>query len=99
MPSKAQSGNLFNDNIVANIYLTLSPDTLMDIYANPTSTVYRSAQFVFDDGVNLPDTLPQVGFRLRGNTSRWAAKKSFKVSFNEFVTGQTYQGAKKIKRM
>ena len=96
MPSKAQSGNLFNDNIVANIYLTLSPDTLMDIYANPTSTVYRSAQFVFDDGVNLPDTLPQVGFRLRGNTSRWAAKKSFKVSFNEFVTGQTYQGAKKI---
>ena len=70
MPSKAKSGTLFNDNIVANIYLKLSPDTLTDIYANPTSTVYRSAQFVFDDGVNPPDTLPQVGFRLRCNAAR-----------------------------
>ena len=30
------------------------------------------------------DNFDQVGFRLRGNTSRYAQKKSFKVSMNTF---------------
>lgn len=92
---KAQSGNLFNDNMVPSIYISLPPDTLTAIYADPASTVYRAAQFIFDDGATR-DTVPQIGFRLRGNTSRWSDKKSFKISFNQFVAGQRYQGVKKI---
>ena len=30
----------------------------------------------------LDETIDSIGFRLRGNTSRNAAKKSFKIDFN-----------------
>jgi len=56
---------------------------------------YFKALFVFDYGTGR-DTLTDVGFRLRGNTSRYAQKKSFKLSFNEYVSGRRYQGVKKI---
>ena len=42
------------------------------------------------------DTISPVGFRLRGNTSRHAAKKSFKVSFNRFTDGGKYYGVEKL---
>jgi len=56
---------------------------------------YFKAMFVYDYGTGR-DTLQDVGFRLRGNTSRSAQKKSFKISFNEYVAGRKYQGVKKI---
>ncbi|NQU66938.1 MAG: CotH kinase family protein [Candidatus Marinimicrobia bacterium] len=37
-----------------------------------------------------------IGFRLRGNTSREAQKKSFKVSFNTFVPGRNFHGVDKL---
>ena len=37
-----------------------------------------------------------MGFRLRGNTSRNAEKKSFKVAFNAFVQGQKWNGLEKM---
>ena len=37
-----------------------------------------------------------MGFRLRGNTSRTSAKKSFKISFNSFVPGARVQGVKDL---
>ena len=42
------------------------------------------------------DTVEQIGFRLRGNTSRNSAKKSFKVSFNTFQSGRQYRGLDKM---
>ena len=36
-----------------------------------------------------------MGFRLRGNTSRSSAKKSFKVDFNHFVPGRDFFGIEK----
>jgi len=50
---------------------------------------------VFDNGV-IHDTVENVGFRLRGNTSRYSLKKSFKVSFNSFVSGRKYYGIEKL---
>ncbi|MFQ5448965.1 MAG: CotH kinase family protein, partial [Saprospiraceae bacterium] len=41
-------------------------------------------------------TVENVGFRLRGNTSRNAAKKSFKVSFNTYVPGRKWKGLEKL---
>lgn len=49
---------------------------------------------MFQDG-QYSDTVRNVGFRLRGNTSRFSQKKSFKISFNTFVSGRRYQGVKK----
>ena len=37
-----------------------------------------------------------VGFRVRGNTSRNANKKSFKVSFNEYESGRKFKGLEKM---
>jgi len=37
-----------------------------------------------------------VGFRLRGNTSRYSKKKSFRVSFNTFTAGGKYYGVEKL---
>lgn len=42
------------------------------------------------------DTVFNVGFRLRGNTSRAAGKKSFKVSFNAFEPAMEWQGLQKM---
>ena len=44
--------------------------------------------FVYESSTNRH--CEQCGIRLRGNTSRNAAKKSFKVSFNTFIAGGKY---------
>ncbi|MCX6252604.1 MAG: CotH kinase family protein [Bacteroidetes bacterium] len=56
---------------------------------------YFMARFIFFDNQHR-DTLNNVGFRLRGNSSRYSKKKSFKISFNEYVDGRKYQLVKKI---
>lgn len=62
---------------------------------NVYSDHYFKAKFIYDYGKD-PDTIENIGFRLRGNTSRVSQKKSFKISFNEYVSGRKYQGVKKI---
>lgn len=44
-------------------------------------------------------TIDSVGMRLKGYFSNWGSssqKKPFKIDFNEFVTGQKYDGLKKL---
>jgi hypothetical protein len=92
----AQGSNLlYDDQAVHRVDILIDADTLADIYVDIFSDRYRNATFVFNDGQHA-DTVQNVGFRLRGNTSRYAAKKSFRVSFNEFVPGRRYQGVKKV---
>lgn len=42
------------------------------------------------------DSIALAGFRLRGNTSRAASKKSFKVSFDTFDENASWEGLKKL---
>ncbi|MEI7499605.1 MAG: CotH kinase family protein [Bacteroidota bacterium] len=90
-----QNNTLFDDTRLSSIYITISPDSLEVIYDSVLSDHYYMARFIFDDNEKR-DTLENVGFRLRGNTSRYSKKKSFKISFNEYVSGRKYQGVKKI---
>lgn len=90
-----QSQALFDDKRVSSIHISISADSLSWLYANVLNERYLKADFIFNDG-QLSDTLKNVGFRLRGNTSRFSQKKSFKISFNTFVSGRKYQGVKKI---
>jgi hypothetical protein len=53
------------------------------------------ATFIFKAG-SVMDTMERVGFRIRGNTSRYSAKKSFKVSFNTFEAGRKLCGLEKL---
>ena len=94
-PSFPDNGHLFADTVVPAVYLTINPDTLAWIYANPDSDREFRATFVFDNGA-VRDTIDTVGFRLRGNTSRQSRKKSFKISFNTYTEGGKYQGVEKM---
>ena len=53
------------------------------------------ATFIFSSSKAL-DTIHNVGFRLRGNTSRKAHKKSFKVAFDSFDSEKQYYGLQKL---
>jgi spore coat protein CotH len=91
------NGELFKDDVIPSIYITLPSDSLDEIlkYENRNSDYHYHASFVFDNGA-VRDSLNDIGFRLRGNTSRKAAKKSFKISFNEYTSGQKYRGVEKL---
>ena len=90
-------GFLYSDNEVARIDITIDQvylDLILD-YENRESDIEYPATFKMTRGVEVR-TVDSVGFRLRGNTSRGSAKKSFKVSVNSFYRGRTFQGVEKI---
>ena len=88
-------GLAFPQQEVTNIYITLDPDSLDWMLANLENEHEFPATFVFESQ-SLSDTVSLVGFRLRGNTSLNAAKKSFKISFNTFDAGADWQQLEKV---
>ena len=73
----------FLQNEVAEIRLTMHPDTVLVMLADndPDNTHEYPAQFEYVSTV-LQENVANIGVRLRGNTSLNAEKKSFKISFN-----------------
>lgn len=90
-----ESDLVFRSNSVSEIRISIDQDKLDWIYANVSSDSLHPASVTFENE-NLNIGLDSVGFRLRGNTSRNSAKKSFKLDFNEFVKGQTLAGIEKF---
>lgn len=88
---------VFDDSVLPEVHILIEPDSLDEILrsGNEQSDYEFPATFVFKKGVQI-DTLFSIGFRLRGNTSRNSAKKSFKVSFNTFEKGRKYRGLEKM---
>lgn len=94
-PVLPDDGVVFDDETVPRIDITIHPDTLAWIYNNVESNIEWRATFIFNNGI-IADTMNEIGFRLRGNTSRHSAKKSFKVSFNTYHSGRKWHGLKKL---
>lgn len=93
-PSPPANG-LYRTDVVPRIDITIPADSLAAIFANVSSDYEYHAAFAFTaPGLSLSGI--EVGFRLRGNTSRTSAKKSFKISFNSFVPGARVQGVKDL---
>jgi len=90
-------GEVFNDAIIPKIEISINPTFLQWILdpVNANSDEHYPARFIFNDGQNR-DTIENIGFRLRGNTSRYSQKKSFKISFNTFESGRKYKGFEKL---
>ncbi|MDZ4823869.1 MAG: CotH kinase family protein [Flavobacteriales bacterium] len=90
-------GLAFPQAEVAIVRITLNQDSLDDMLLeeNWYSNHEYPATFVFESS-GLTDTVPAIGFRLRGNTSREAFKKSFKVSFNTFDNNGMWEGLEKM---
>ncbi|MBN3035855.1 MAG: CotH kinase family protein [Bacteroidales bacterium] len=94
-PLSPPAGHLFVDTLVPRIDISINPDSLQWLYDHPDSNQEFHASFIFNNTL-VCDSIENIGFRLRGNTSRWAAKKSFKVSFNTFEPGRSYRGLEKM---
>lgn len=94
-PFFPEPGELYRDDVVPRIDILIHPDSLEWIYENVESDHEFSATFIFNNGT-VNDTVDEIGFRLRGNTSRYSKKKSFKVSFNTFHSGRKYYGVEKM---
>lgn len=102
IPVLAQFNNpepayLFDDSVVPRIDIVIEDEYLEFILDpfNAQSNEEFEADFYFSKN-GVIDTMEQVGFRLRGNTSRQASKKSFKVSFNSFEKGRKFYGVEKL---
>jgi len=102
VPSSAQEinpdpGYVFDDSSVPKVEIYIDDAHLEKIFhpdSLESNTEYPATFFFTRDGVT--ESMEDVGFRLRGNTSRFAEKKSFKVSFNSFEPGRNFRGLEKM---
>jgi spore coat protein H len=90
-----ESWKLYNDTDVARIDITIDPTLLEWMYNNVESDSEHYAYFHFQNSL-INESVDSIGFRLRGNTSRYSQKKSFKVSFNTFIQGREFYGVDKL---
>ncbi len=86
---------LYDDSEVAIIEITIAPEAVEYMYQNVHSDSMHLATMHFTNAY-IDETIENVGFRLRGNTSRNSQKKSFKVSFNSFVQGRKFYDVEKL---
>ena len=95
--AQSTSDWLFDDSTLPKVQILIHPDSLREILRpeNRNSDHEFPATFVFNRESET-DTVFNIGFRLRGNTSRDSQKKSFKVSFNTFEKGREYRGLDKM---
>ncbi len=93
--SSDDSRTVYSDSTLVRIDVTIDPVKLQWIFANVKSDSEHAASVRFRNGV-IDQTVDSIGFRLRGNTSRDAKKKSFKISFNSFIKGRQFHGIEKL---
>ena len=90
-----ESWKVYDDSQMAIIEITVDPEDLIWIYENIDSDSFHLATIHFQNGY-IDEIIDSVGFRLRGNTSRNAQKKSFKLDFNHFISGRDFYDVEKI---
>ena len=90
-----ESWKVYDESELAIIYITVDPEDLEWMYDNVESDSIHSATMQFQNAY-LDETIDSIGFRLRGNTSRNAAKKSFKIDFNHFISGRDFYDVEKL---
>lgn len=85
----------FRDDELTQITVTVDPADLAAMLADPFSDQYYPCTVRIVN--SQTDTLVEdVAVRPRGNTSRNATKKSWKLKFNEYVPGREVHGLEKL---
>lgn len=88
---------IYDDSDLPRIDITISQEDLDQIFAPGNEENDEefpvTFSFVSDQRADFEE---HIGFRIRGNTSRYSAKKSFKVSFNTFESGRDLDGFEKL---
>jgi len=92
-----ESWKLYDDSQVSIVEITVAPEDLEWMYEheNLESDSLHFASVNFSNSY-INEAIDSVGFRLRGNTSRHSDKKSFKLSFNTFISGREFYGVDKM---
>lgn len=85
--------NIFVDDELTQVFVTMSQADLERLINNPLEEFYYPATVRVVNS-RIDETIADVGIRLRGNTSLFAVKKSWKLKFNEFVSGRRFHGLK-----
>ncbi|MEM1423784.1 MAG: CotH kinase family protein [Planctomycetota bacterium] len=92
----AEAGRvIFVDDEVTEIFVTVDPADLAAMLSDPFDNTFRACTVRIVNS-RIDDTITQVAIRPRGNTSRNAVKKSWKLKFNEFVPGREVRGLEKL---
>lgn len=91
------SNELFNKDSVSSINISLSNSDWETLLANPLEETYYNCDMTING-----ETIYNVGIRAKGNTSLSQVASSdsdrfsFKVEFDKYVSGQTYNGLDKL---
>lgn len=90
-----ESWKVYDDSEVAIVEITMDANDLQFMYNDPFSDSMHVASVHFKNRY-IDEIIDSVGIRPRGNTSRTAKKKSFKLSFNTFITDGEFYSLEKI---
>ena len=96
--AQIEGDNIFADDQVIRIDLEFSQAGFFDsLTANYETSTYMKADLTLTDNTGAY-TFEDVGVRLKGNSTynHPNNKKSFKIDFNKYVSGQNYDGLKKL---
>ncbi|NME69519.1 CotH kinase family protein [Flammeovirga aprica] len=90
-------GILFPEGEVSRVDLRIDVYDLEFLLSagNEESIEFKNCFFRFSNS-QLTDSLQNVGIRLTGTTSRYAAKKSFQIAFNHFDQNRTFHNASRF---
>ena len=87
----------FDEDTVIDIYVTLSESDYEDMMQNPTQEEYKQADVIVDG-----ETMENVGFRVKGNSSlnmvasSDSDRFSFKLDFDQYISEQNLAGLTKL---
>ncbi|MCX7005486.1 MAG: CotH kinase family protein, partial [bacterium] len=81
---------------VAVVHVTMAAADLAHMLTDVNTDIYYQCSIQFSNQLVAFETVSNVAIRLRGNTSRVATKKSYKLSFNEYVPGREFHGLRKL---
>ena len=90
-----ESWKVYDESQLAVINIIVDEEDLEWMYQNVDSDSIHMASIHFQNAY-INDQIDSVGFRLRGNTSRNAEKKSFKVDFDHYISGREFYDVEKL---
>ncbi len=96
--AQIEGDNIFANDQIINIELTFHQENFWDsLTTNYETETYMRADLVLTDETGTA-SFEDVGVRLKGNSSYGhpGNKKSFKIDFNKYISGQNYDGLKKL---
>ncbi len=96
--AQIEGDNIFANDQIITIELTFHQENFWDsLTTNYETETYMKADLVLTDETGTA-SFEDVGVRLKGNSSYGhpGNKKSFKIDFNKYVSGQNYDGLKKL---